>query len=48
MRLCVAFGSRALGKERPQSDLDLAVWAMSLPPPAERLRWLRELTDAAS
>jgi predicted nucleotidyltransferase len=47
VRLCVAFGSRALGKERPESDLDLAVWATPLPPAAERLRWLRELTDAA-
>lgn len=53
VRLCVLFGSRATGRARPGSDLDLAVWPPlrvrgrrapgPAPEPRERLRWMREL-----
>lgn len=45
VRLCVVYGSRARGEGRPDSDLDLAVWAAPLPPPAELLACRRELVD---
>lgn len=46
LRLAVLFGSRATGKARPGSDVDLAVWPMppgAVPPPETRLDWLGEL-----
>ena len=43
IRLVVLFGSRAKGTHREESDVDLAVWPRTPPPPEERLRWLGEL-----
>ena len=46
VELCVLFGSRAEGRDRPDSDLDLAVWPSGGPVAAERLlAWRRELTE---
>lgn len=46
VRLAVLFGSLATGRERPESDIDLAVWPAEpgrLPDPEERLRWIGEV-----
>jgi predicted nucleotidyltransferase len=47
LRLCVVFGSRARGGARPESDLDLALWADPQPAAGELLAWRRELSEAA-
>lgn len=47
IRLAVLFGSRATGRARAGSDVDLAVWPAepgSVPPAKTRLDWLGELT----
>jgi predicted nucleotidyltransferase len=45
VELCVLFGSRATGGDRPDSDVDLAVWVVGRKASAEeRLAWHRELT----
>jgi predicted nucleotidyltransferase len=43
VRLCVLFGSQATGKARPESDVDLAIWAESQPDAPTKIRWLGEL-----
>lgn len=45
VRRCVLYGSRARGDERPDSDVDLALWTGQLPAAAERLAWRRELAE---
>lgn len=46
VRLCVLYGSRALGTDRPTSDVDLALWVTPRPEPGTLLTWYRELTRA--
>lgn len=43
VKLCVLFGSQATGRQRPDSDVDLAVWPNEMPSAAAKLAWLREL-----
>ena len=43
VKLCVLFGSQATGRQRPNSDVDLAVWPSEMPSAATKLAWLREL-----
>lgn len=43
VKLCVLFGSQATGRQRPDSDVDLAVWPIEMPSAATKLAWLREL-----
>lgn len=45
VRLCVAFGSRARGAARPDSDLDLAISTDAAPSPEVLLAWRRELEE---
>lgn len=47
LRLCVLFGSRATGRARPGSDVDLAVWPSppgARPSGREKLDWIGDLT----
>lgn len=46
VRRCVLYGSRAHGRERTDSDVDLALWTDRLPAATERLAWRRELAEA--
>ncbi len=46
VRLCVLFGSRACGRQHPDSDLDVALWTLPLPPVEERVDWQRQLSAA--
>lgn len=43
VKLGVLFGSQATGRQRPDSDVDLAVWPMQKPSAQTKLTWLREL-----
>ena len=43
VKLCALFGSQATGRQRPDSDVDLAVWPEQLPSAQTKLAWLREL-----
>lgn len=43
VKLCVLFGSQATGRQRPDSDVDLAVWPAEMPSAQIKLAWLREL-----
>lgn len=47
LRLCVLFGSRATGRARPGSDVDLAVWPSppgARPSGRQKLDWIGDLT----
>jgi predicted nucleotidyltransferase len=43
VKLCVLFGSQATGRQRPDSDVDLAIWPLQKPSAQTKLAWLREL-----
>ncbi len=43
VKLCVLFGSQATGRQRPDSDVDLAIWPAEMPSAQTKLAWLREL-----
>ncbi|GJM42984.1 MAG: hypothetical protein DHS20C20_32660 [Ardenticatenaceae bacterium] len=43
VKLCVLFGSQATGRQRPDSDVDLAVWPAEMLSVETKLAWLREL-----
>lgn len=43
VKLCVLFGSQATGRQRPDSDVDLAVWPTEMPSAQTKLAWLREM-----
>ncbi len=43
VKLCVLFGSQATGRQRPDSDVDLAIWPDQAPSAQTKLTWLREL-----
>jgi predicted nucleotidyltransferase len=43
VKLCVLFGSQATGRQRPDSDIDLAIWPLQSPSVQAKLTWLREL-----
>ena len=43
VKLCVLFGSQATGRQRPDSDVDLAIWPSQMPSAQAKLAWLREL-----
>ncbi len=43
VKLCVLFGSQATGRQRPDSDVDLAIWPTEMPSAQTKLAWLREL-----
>jgi predicted nucleotidyltransferase len=43
VKLCVLFGSQATGRQRPDSDVDLAIWPNQSPSAQTKLTWLREL-----
>lgn len=43
VRLCVLFGSRAMGRARLDSDVDLAVWPKRPFDPTQKLPWIVEL-----
>jgi predicted nucleotidyltransferase len=43
VKLCVLFGSQATGHQRPDSDVDLAIWPLQSPSAQTKLTWLREL-----
>ncbi len=43
VKICVLFGSQATGRQRPDSDVDLAIWPMQSPSAQVKLAWLREL-----
>jgi predicted nucleotidyltransferase len=43
VKLCVLFGSQATGRQRPDSDVDLAIWPLQSPSAQTMLTWVREL-----
>jgi len=43
VKLCVLFGSQATGRQRPDSDVDLALWPLQKPSAQAKLAWLRQL-----
>lgn len=43
VKLCVLFGSQVTGRQRPDSDVDLAIWPAEMPSAPTKLAWLREL-----
>lgn len=45
VKLCVLFGSQATGRQRPDSDVDLAIWPLQKPSAQTKLAWLRELEN---
>jgi predicted nucleotidyltransferase len=45
VRWCVLFGSQATGKVHAATDVDLAIWPGRPRTPADKLRWICELSD---
>lgn len=43
VRLCILFGSRATGKARSDSDIDLAIWPKRPFTPRQKLIWVVDL-----
>lgn len=43
LKLGVLFGSQATGRQRPDSDVDVAIWPSQPPEAQTKLAWLREL-----
>jgi predicted nucleotidyltransferase len=43
VKLCVLFGSQATGRQRPDSNVDLALWPSRMPLAQTKLTWLHEL-----
>ena len=43
VRLCVLFGSQAIGQAQVHSDVDLAIWPIKPLSTPTRLRWVSEL-----
>ncbi len=43
VKLCVLFGSQATGRQRPDSDVDLAIWPTQPLSAQIKLTWLRDL-----